>query len=101
MREMMLTGRSYGSVEGLNLGLTHYAVEDDEGLALAKKLARKIADNAPFSNYLMINALSRIGDMSRADGLFTESMAAALSQTSDGAREGLQAFLEKREPKFR
>lgn len=83
------------------MGLAHYAVGEGEGLALAQKLARKIADNAPFSNYLMIQAISRIGDMSRSEGLFTESLAAAMSQTSDGAREGLRAFLEKREPSFR
>lgn len=101
MREMMLTGRNYGAEDGLRLGLAHYTAEQGEGLVLAKKLARKIADNAPFSNYLMMNAISRIGDMSRSDGLFTESLAAAMCQTSDGAREGLRAFLEKREPKFR
>lgn len=101
MREMMLTGRNYGAEDGLALGLAHYSVGEDEGLPLAQKLARKIADNAPFSNYLMINALSRINDMSRSDGMFAESMAAAMSQTSDGAKEGLRAFLEKREPKFR
>lgn len=101
MREMMLTGRNYGAEDGLSMGLAHYSVGEDEGLDLAKKLARKIADNAPFSNYLMINAISRIGDMSRSDGLFTESLAAAMCQTSDGAKEGLRAFLEKREPKFR
>jgi enoyl-CoA hydratase/carnithine racemase len=101
MREMMLTGRSYNAEEGHRLGLAHYTTGEGEGLALAKKLARRIADNAPFSNYLMINALSRINDMSRSDGLFTESLAAAMSQTSDGAKEGLRAFLEKREPKFR
>ncbi|MCT4683877.1 MAG: enoyl-CoA hydratase, partial [Roseicyclus sp.] len=50
---------------------------------------------------LMINSISRINDMSRSDGLFTESLAAAMSQTSDGAREGMRAFLEKREPRFR
>lgn len=101
MREMMLTGRTYGAEDGLRLGLAHYCVDAGEGLDLAKTLARKIADNAPFSNYLMINAISRIGDMSRSDGLFTESLAAAMCQTSDGAKEGLRAFLEKREPKFR
>lgn len=71
MREMMLTGRSYGAEEGLALGLAHYSVGEGEALPFARKLARKIADNAPFSNYLMIQAISRIGDMSRADGLFT------------------------------
>ena len=49
MREMMLTGRSYGSEEGVQLGLAHYAVEEGKALPLALKLARKIADNAPFS----------------------------------------------------
>lgn len=101
MREMMLTGRSYGAEEGLALGLTHYSVGSGEGLDLAKELARKIADNAPFSNYLMMQAVPRIPDMPRSEGLFTESLAAAMSQTSSGAKEGLRAFLEKRPPKFR
>lgn len=101
MREMMLTGRNYGAKEGLEFGLCHYNVGEGEGMDFAMKLARKIADNAPFSNYLMIQTISRVGDMSRADGLFTESLAAAMSQTSDGAKEGLRAFLEKREPNFR
>ena len=90
-----------GAEEGLALGLCHYSVGDGEALPLARQLARKIADNAPFSNYLMIQAISRINDMPRADGLFTESLAAAMSQTSEGAKEGLRAFLEKRPPKFR
>ncbi len=101
MREMMLTGRRYGADEGLALGLVHYAVGEGEALPLAKTLARKIADNAPFSNYLMLQAIPRIGDMSRSEGLFTESLAAAMSQTTESAQEGLRAFLEKRAPKFR
>lgn len=101
MREMMLTGRNYGADEGLALGLAHYSVGEDEGLPLAKQLARKIADNAEFSNYLMMQAIPRISDMSRSEGLFTESLSAAMAQTSEGAKEGLRAFLEKRPPKFR
>lgn len=101
MREMMLTGRKYNAEEGLSLGLAHYTVGEGEGYAMAQKLARRIADNAPFSNYLMMQAIPRITEMSRGDGLFAESVAAAMSQTSDGAKEGLRAFLEKRPPKFR
>jgi enoyl-CoA hydratase/carnithine racemase len=101
MREMMLTGRTYSADDGLRLGLAHYSVGKGEGLEMAKQLARQIAGNAPFSNYLMIQALPRIHDMARGDGLFAESLAAAMSQTSDGAKEGLRAFLEKRPPKFR
>ncbi len=101
MREMMLTGRKYSAEDGLQLGLCHYTVGDGEALETALETARRIATNAPFANYLMIQAISRIADMSRDGGLFTESLAASMSQTTEGAAEGLRAFLEKRPPKFR
>jgi len=101
MSEMMLTGRKYGADEGVALGLAHYSVGEGEAKDLAQELAGKISRNAPLSNYLMIQAIPRINDMSRADGLFTESLAAALSQTTPDAEEGLKAFLEKRTPLFR
>jgi enoyl-CoA hydratase/carnithine racemase len=100
MTEMMLTGRRYGAEEGLRLGLSHYLVEQDQGLARALELAGEIASNATLVNYLIIQAISRIDDMSRADGLFTESLSAALSQSGADALEGLNAFLEKRKPRF-
>lgn len=100
LTEMMLTGRKYDAEEGVKLGLAHYRVGENEALQKAMDLADRIASNAALSNYLMIQALSRINDMSRSDGLFTESLCAALAQSSDSAREGLAAFLEKREPRF-
>lgn len=101
MTEMMLTGRKFSADEGLMLGLCHYSVGEGESMALARELADKIARNAPMSNYLMINAISRIDDMSKADGLFAESLCAALSVTTPDAAEGLRAFLDKRAPTFR
>jgi len=101
MTEMMLTGRKYSADEGLALGLAHYVVDEGAALAKAQELAHRIASNAPLSNYIMIQALARIGDMSRADGLFAESLCAAITQTSPDALEGLQAFLSKRDPSFR
>ena len=101
MCEMMLTGRKYDATEGLAMGLAHYEVGEGEALSLAQELAAKIAKNAQLSNYMMIQAISRISDMSRSDGLFTESLAAAVSQTSADAQEGLKAFLEKRKPVFK
>ena len=101
MREMMLTGRTYDSKTGLALGLNHYSVEEGEALAKAKELAEQIADNAPMSNYLMIHTIGRLEDMARADGLYAEALSTALVQTTPDAAEGLAAFLEKRQPKFR
>ena len=101
MTEMMLTGRKYSADEGVSLGLAHHSVGEGEAQPLAQKLAGKISRNAPMSNYLMVQSIARINDMSQSDGLFTESLAAALSQTTPDAEEGLKAFLEKRAPVFR
>lgn len=100
MTEMMLTGRAYDAAEGHHLGLSHYLVGEGEGAGKADELAREIADNATFVNYLIVHSISRIDDMSRADGLYAESLSAALSQSGEDAREGLAAFLEKRKPRF-
>lgn len=100
MTEMMLTGRTYDGAEGYRLGLAHHLVGEGEGLAKALELAGEIAGNAPLVNYLIIQSIARINDMSHEDGLYTESLSAALSQTGADAREGLKAFLEKRKPRF-
>lgn len=101
MTEMMLTGRRYDAQDGLRLGLSHYLVEAGEGLNKALELAAEIATNATLVNYLVIHSIARIDDMSRSDGLYAESLSAALSQSGADALEGLNAFLEKRKPQFR
>jgi enoyl-CoA hydratase/carnithine racemase len=101
MTEMMLTGRKYSADEGLALGFAHYSVGESEAMTLAQTLAGKISRNAPFANMLMLQAIPRINDMGRDDGLFAEALAASMSQTTPDAQEGLRAFLEKRAPKFR
>jgi enoyl-CoA hydratase/carnithine racemase len=101
MTEMMLTGRKYGAQDGMALGLAHYAVAKGGALTKARELAAEVASNAPLSNYLMIQAVSRIQNMSAQDGLFTESLSAALAESSPDAKEGMNAFLQKRAPKFR
>ena len=101
MREMMLTGRRFNADEGLALGINHYSVEQGAALDRARELANTIADNAPMSNYFMIHTIGRLEDMSHADGLYAEALCAAVVRTTPDAKEGLNAFLEKRQPKFR
>lgn len=100
LTEMMLTGRTYSAEEGLRLGLAHYLAPAGQGLAKAVELAGQVAQNSATVNYLIIQSLARIGKMSAEDGLYAESLAAALSQTGADAEEGLRAFLEKRKPNF-
>ncbi|MEL6100761.1 MAG: crotonase/enoyl-CoA hydratase family protein [Pseudomonadota bacterium] len=101
MVEMMLTGRKYFAEEGLSLGLAHYLVRQGEAMERALQIAEQIASNAPMSNYMMLHGVRRIVEMGPDQGLFMESVCAALAQTSPDAAEGLAAFLEKRAPQFR
>ncbi len=96
MVEMMLTGRRYGAEDGLRLGLAHYLVGTGEGLSTALELGERIAGNAPVSNFAMTTALARIDDMATTEGLFAESLMTALTQTSDEARERMDAFLARK-----
>jgi (methylthio)acryloyl-CoA hydratase len=100
LTEMMLTGRTYSAEEGYRLGLAHYLAPAGEGLAKAVDLALQVAQNSSAVNYLIIQSIARISNMSAEDGLYAESLAAALSQTGPDAEEGLKAFLEKRKPRF-
>ena len=96
MTDMMLTGRVLNAQEGLQRGLSQYVVGDGEGFAKACELAEKIAGNAPLSNFAVLQALPRIADLSQSDGLFVESLMAAIAQGDEAAKERVRAFLEKR-----
>lgn len=100
MTEMMLTGRRLDAEEGQQLGLSHYLVGTGESFAKALDLAETISGNAPLANKMMLNTIQRIDRMGESEGYFVESLASALTQTSDDAREGMRAFLEKRDIRF-
>jgi enoyl-CoA hydratase/carnithine racemase len=99
MTDMMLTGRVFDADEGQAIGISHYRVPDGQGLAKALALAEKIAANAPLSNFAITQALPRIADMPAPQGLFVESLMAAIAESDDAARERVRAFLEKRAAK--
>ena len=94
MTDMMLTGRVLDADEGQAVGLSHYRVADGAGLAKGIELAAKIAANAPLSNFAVMQALPRIADLSQSDGLFVESLMAAIAQGDDAAKQRMRAFLE-------
>ncbi len=97
--DMMLTGRTYDAEEGLAIGLSQYLVAPGEGLATGLELAKRIAGNAPMTNYAIVHVLPRIAEADPAGGFMMESLIAAIAQGEGEAKERLKAFLDKRGPK--
>jgi enoyl-CoA hydratase/carnithine racemase len=96
MTDLMLTGRVYDASEGVAAGLAQYLVPAGTALQRALALAQRIASNAPLSNYAVMHALPRIADQSQDQGLFTESLMAAVAESTPEAQDRLSAFLEGR-----
>jgi enoyl-CoA hydratase/carnithine racemase len=101
MTDLMMTGRVLDAAEGQQLGLTQYLVPDGQALAQALTLAERIATNAPMSNFAVMHALPRIADQSQSEGLFTESLMAAVAESTPEAQDRLRAFLDGRAGKVR
>ena len=99
MVEMMLTGRVVDVHAGVSLGLVHEVSAAGESLDKARALAKKVAGNAPLSNYAIVTSISRIAEMSSAEGLFAESLMAAVVQTGNEVQSRLGAFVDKSLPK--
>ena len=96
MVDMMLAARTYDVKRGLELGLCHEIVEAGKSLERALEIAQRVALHAPLSNYAIVTSISRINDMSTTDGLFAESLMAAVVQSAPEVGAGLNEFLQKR-----
>ncbi|MGE5793180.1 MAG: crotonase/enoyl-CoA hydratase family protein [Bacteroidota bacterium] len=96
MADMMLTGRVYSAEEGQTLGLSTYLEPGGQGLAKAIGLARKMAANAPMTNFAVMHALPRIAELGQDAGLFMESLIAGIAQGEPEAKARMTSFLEKR-----
>jgi enoyl-CoA hydratase/carnithine racemase len=80
------------------MGLVEYVVPAKELLEKATQLAEQIAANAPIAVRSSKAAVHRGADLTLADGLRVEQDLASFLYTTEDAKEGPKAFLEKRAP---
>ncbi len=99
MMDMMLTGRTYSAEEGQTMGLTTYLVDPGKGHAKGLELARRMAGNAPLTNFAIMHALPRIAESDPAAGYAMEALMSAVTQADPEAKARVKDFLEKRAPK--
>jgi enoyl-CoA hydratase/3-hydroxyacyl-CoA dehydrogenase len=96
--EMNLTGTPIGAYEAREYGLVNQVVPDHELFDTALSWARKLAQQAPLA-IEKIKRVSHHGKLSK--GLEQEGRAFGEVFGSADAREGIEAFLSKRQPRFR
>jgi enoyl-CoA hydratase/carnithine racemase len=99
MTDMMLTGRVYKAEEGERAGFAQYLVPAGQGRAKALELAKRIAQNAPLTNYALMHALPRIAEQPADQGFLTEALMAAIAQSAPEAKQRVRDFLEGRAAK--
>jgi enoyl-CoA hydratase len=98
--EMMMTGEMINAEKAMDYGLINYLVEDkNKGLEKATALLQKIAQNAPLALSMLINCVNT-AFVHDEDGFLMEANSFANCCKSKDFKEGTQAFLEKRKPKF-
>lgn len=99
-RELCLTGDIITAQEAFRIGLVNRVVPDSEVLKQAVGLAKKITSKGQRSVQLIQQAIWEGFQKSLEAGLEYESkLFGEICETSD-KKEGVRAFLEKRQPKF-
>lgn len=99
-REIALSGRMVEADEALDIGLVARVVPADSLLDTGTRLAAELAAGAPMAQRFVKQALARSSAMTFEQALAYEAQAQAILLGSDDVREGVLAFLERRDPRF-
>lgn len=98
--EMILTGDQITAQQAMQLRLVNMVVPGGEVMRQAKGLAAKIASKSAVGTASALAAIRAGLDACLPEGLAAEREQLAMVVASEDAREGIMAFLEKREAKF-
>jgi enoyl-CoA hydratase len=99
--DLLFSGRILTAEEALRLGLVNRVAPPESFDEAVSSWAREIASSAPLAVRLVKRAIYRGAQHSLEEMLDFESLQQSWTFTTNDAREGLQAMLEKREPRFR
>jgi len=100
-KELVLLGTRLSSDEAAAIGLVTKAVENEAFASAVREFSGRLARQAPIAIRLAKMLLNRGGDTPMDVALEMEAMAFGLVASTDDIYEGIQAFMEKREPKFK
>jgi enoyl-CoA hydratase/carnithine racemase len=97
---LMLTGNTLNARQSLARGLIHEVVPDDFVWARSNEVAADCAAGARESHQMTKQLVNETIGEAMLTQLATAAANTAAARTTDAAKEGIAAFLEKREPKW-
>ncbi len=99
-RELVYTGKMIDATEALRIGLVNAVVEPDELLPTVRGVAHTIAAMGPVAIAHAKRVFNKGADLPLPEANALEVEAFADCFLTEDQKEGMAAFLDKREPKF-
>ncbi len=96
-----MLGLRLSADEAAAMGLLTKVVDNEAFEAEIRAFAEKLAKGPPVAMQLVKALLNRGAEMPLDAGSDMEAMAFGLTTSAEDVYEGIQAFMEKREPKFK
>jgi enoyl-CoA hydratase/carnithine racemase len=97
---LLLTSSLIGADEAARIGVFHETIDEPRVWARAMEIARQCAAGSPEAIQLTKRLITETLGEHLGPQLTSGAIASATSHTTESAREGIAAFIEKREPKW-
>jgi enoyl-CoA hydratase len=99
-KELILTGRMIDAAEALERGLVQHVYPPEELMPRAMEMAEVMSSRSPVALYYAKEATNRSLHGDIGGNLVHEADLYSIMFSTEDAREGLNAFVEKRQPTF-
>ena len=97
-RYLLLSGQRVGAEKAMQIGLVHDCVPQDALAARTQELTHSILNGAPSAMFLTKKHIDQCAGARMSEQLRQSVEVSAKARRTEDAREGLRAFLEKRDP---
>jgi enoyl-CoA hydratase/carnithine racemase len=99
-KELMLTGKLLTGVEAADWDLINKSAPADKLDAVVSDFVDELIDKSPMAMWITKMTIDRSLDADTQSLMVMEHLAVGVTLQSNDAKEGVSAFLEKREPKW-